>query len=57
MAKGKTVNPGVKCEVEKCEHHMTGDMCDAKEVQIQPRGASAEQQTDCSTFKPDEQMM
>lgn len=51
MNTGKNVNPGVKCEVNACEHNVTGNLCDAMQINVTPKEATSEKQTDCATFK------
>jgi len=43
---------GVKCVVNTCYYHATGDHCSAAKIEIQPSNASNTQDTDCATFVP-----
>lgn len=43
---------GVKCIVNTCEYHSTGDHCLASTIEVQPRNARDSQETDCATFMP-----
>jgi hypothetical protein len=49
-------NEGVKCIVNTCHYYMSGDHCTAEKIEIQPRDAKSTEQTDCSTFIPEEKM-
>lgn len=51
VEKGDTISR-VKCVVNSCEYHQSGDHCTASKIEIQPRNASNSQDTDCSTFAP-----
>lgn len=42
---------GVKCIVNTCHYHLLGDMCGAHKIEIQPRNASTTEETDCATFR------
>lgn len=46
---------GVKCVVNTCHYHVPGDQCSAAKIEIQPRNASSTEETDCATFKPNDQ--
>lgn len=46
---------GVKCVVNTCHYHIMGDLCSANEIEIKPRNASSSEETDCSTFRPDDE--
>ena len=46
---------GVKCVVNTCHYHVMGDLCSANEIEIKPRNASSSEETDCSTFRPDDE--
>jgi len=52
MRVSKTNNPitRVKCVVNSCEYHISGDHCGAENIEVQPINASTSQQTDCATF-------
>lgn len=43
-------NQGIKCVVNTCQYYMSGDHCTADKIEVQPRNASASQETDCATF-------
>lgn len=43
---------GVKCVVNTCSYHMTGDYCTAEKIEIQQRNASSSEETGCATFYP-----
>jgi hypothetical protein len=43
---------GVKCVVNTCTYHCSGDHCSASAIEIQPRNAHTTQETDCTTFAP-----
>jgi hypothetical protein len=43
---------GVKCVVNTCQYHASGDYCNAEKIEIQPRNAADTQDTDCATFAP-----
>ncbi len=45
-------NEGIKCIVNTCEYYMTGDHCTAEKIVVEPRNASASDDTDCATFAP-----
>ena len=45
-------NDGVKCIVNTCYYHMSGDHCAAQKIEVHPRNAVDSQQTDCATFAP-----
>ena len=45
---------GVKCVVNTCHYHVSGDQCSATKIEIQPRNASSTEETDCGTFRPNE---
>ncbi|NMB08383.1 MAG: DUF1540 domain-containing protein [Tissierellia bacterium] len=45
---------GVKCIVNTCHYHVLGDLCGAKQIEIKPRNASTTEETDCATFRPNE---
>lgn len=46
-------NPGIKCVVNSCYYYMTGDKCSAEKIEVQPRNAQSNEETDCATFTPD----
>lgn len=46
-------NEGIKCVVNTCHYHMSGDHCAAEKIEIQPRNASSSGETDCTTFTLD----
>lgn len=46
---------GVKCIVNTCHYHAQGDKCTADQIEIKPRNASTSAETDCATFKPDDE--
>lgn len=56
MTDKKTENPldRVKCVVNTCQYHMPGDLCCASKIEIQPRNAQSTEETDCGTFKPND---
>lgn len=43
-------NTGIKCVVNTCYYHMSGDHCTADMIEVHPRNATTADQTDCSTF-------
>lgn len=43
---------GVKCVVNTCYYYKEGDRCSASKIEIQPRNAVNTEQTDCATFRP-----
>ncbi|SHH87506.1 MULTISPECIES: DUF1540 domain-containing protein [Sporanaerobacter] len=43
---------GVKCVVNTCQYHVSGDYCTASSIEIQPRNATSTDETDCATFSP-----
>ena len=45
---------GVKCVVNTCHYHLSGDKCGANKIEIQPRNASTSEETDCGTFRPND---
>lgn len=51
VEKGDTINR-VKCVVNSCEYHESGDHCRASKIEIQPRNAQSTEETDCVTFSP-----
>jgi hypothetical protein len=55
----KTSEPldGVKCVVNTCHYYVSGDQCSAAKIEIQPRNASSTEETDCATFRPDDNSM
>ena len=57
MKADKTSTPldGVKCVVNTCEYHMNGDYCSASKIEIHPRNANTTEETDCTTFIPEQQ--
>lgn len=50
-------NPGIKCMVNTCHYYMQGDHCNASKIEVQHRNATSSQETDCATFKPQNQSM
>lgn len=56
MSINKTDEPldGVKCVVNTCHYHVLGDQCSATKIEIQPRNASSTEETDCATFRPND---
>jgi len=46
-------NEGIKCVVNTCSYYMSGDHCTAEKIEVQPKGASTSNQTDCATFIPE----
>jgi len=48
---GQPLN-GVKCVVNTCEYHGSGDYCFASQIEVQPRNARDSEETDCATFVP-----
>ena len=48
---------GVKCVVNTCHYYVSGDHCSAANIEIQPRNASSTEETDCATFRPDNNSM
>ncbi len=44
---------GIRCVVNTCHYHMSGDRCAAESIEIEPRNAADMQQTDCATFMPE----
>lgn len=44
---------GVKCVVNTCHYHLPDNKCSASKIEIQPKNASSSEETDCGTFKPD----
>jgi len=46
-------NPGIKCVVNTCHYYMSGDLCAAERIEVQPRDARDTQETDCATFIPE----
>lgn len=48
---------GVKCVVNTCHYHVVGDQCGAAKIEIQPRNASSTEETDCGTFRPNDNAM
>ena len=46
-------NDGIKCSVNTCHYYMQGDNCTADKIQVEPKNAADSQQTDCSTFIPE----
>lgn len=45
-------NQGIKCIVNSCYYYMDGDHCCADKIQVEPKDACDSEETDCSTFKP-----
>lgn len=43
-------NEGIKCVVNSCYYYMTGDKCSAEKIEVQPRDAASNEETDCATF-------
>ncbi|WP_077368115.1 DUF1540 domain-containing protein [Anaerosalibacter sp. Marseille-P3206] len=52
IEKSDTPIEGVKCVVNTCKYHASGDYCTASSIEIQPRNASSTEETDCATFYP-----
>lgn len=50
-------NPGVKCVVNTCHYYCEGNHCDAPKIEVQHRNANSSTETDCATFKPQNQGM
>ena len=48
-------NTGIKCSVNTCHYYMQGDNCTAEKIQVDPKNAVDSQETDCSTFYPQQQ--
>ena len=42
----------VKCVVDSCHYYISGDMCAAEKIEVQPPNAEDSQETDCTTFSP-----
>ena len=42
----------VKCVVDSCAYHQTGDHCLAENIEVQHRHANTSGQTGCATFAP-----
>jgi len=40
----------VKCVVNTCEYHQAGDNCLAENIEVHPKNAKSNRETDCSTF-------
>lgn len=49
-------NDGIKCVVNTCHYHISGDHCAASQIEITPKNARDIQETDCATFIPENQM-
>ena len=47
---------GVKCVVNSCKYYADGNHCTAQKIEIQPQNAHNTQETDCATFKPNNNM-
>ena len=43
-------NPGIRCQVNTCYYYMSGDHCCADQIEVEPKNASDNAQTDCATF-------
>ena len=43
-------NPGIKCQVDQCYYHMSGDQCSADRIEVLPKSATTSSETDCGTF-------
>lgn len=43
---------GIKCIVDTCKYHMSGDHCSAEQIEVRAIDASTSRQTDCATFIP-----
>lgn len=52
IEKSDTPLDGVKCIVNTCRYHTSGDYCTASSIEIQPRNANTTEETDCATFSP-----
>jgi hypothetical protein len=46
----------VKCVVNSCYYHQSGDQCMAEKIEVNPPNASSSQDTDCNTFTPKSSM-
>lgn len=44
-------NQGVRCVVNSCYYYLSGDCCGAEHIEVRPRNASTNEETDCATFK------
>ncbi|MBA5850768.1 DUF1540 domain-containing protein [Clostridium sp. cel8] len=51
--KMNNINQGVRCVVDSCHYHMSGDHCCAKQIEVKPKNAHNAQETDCATFTPE----
>ncbi|MGE5472946.1 MAG: DUF1540 domain-containing protein [Ignavibacteriales bacterium] len=40
----------VKCVVNTCEYHQPGDNCLAENIEVRPKDAKSNKETDCATF-------
>lgn len=49
-------NEGIKCVVNSCYYYMTGDKCAAEKIEVHPRNANSVEETDCATFKPENEI-
>ena len=45
-------NQSIACAVNTCEYYMSGDHCAAEKIHVEPKNASASDETDCATFAP-----
>lgn len=52
MPKPENITEGVKCVVNTCQYYKQGNLCTAGEIKITPKNASNSEETDCSTFSP-----
>lgn len=43
---------GVNCSVSSCAHHTTDNKCNAESIKVANDKATNEEDTFCSTFKP-----
>lgn len=43
---------GIKCIVDTCKYHLSGDHCSAEQIEVRAIDASTSNQTDCATFIP-----
>lgn len=46
-------NRGIRCLVNTCHYYMQGDHCTAEKIEVEPKNATDTQETDCSTFLPE----
>ncbi|MGI5849331.1 MAG: DUF1540 domain-containing protein [Christensenellales bacterium] len=43
-------NPGIRCQVNTCYYYMDGNHCCADQIEVQPKNAMNNEETDCGTF-------